>query len=181
MADSVALDAVDLGILRLLQNDARMTYRDLAAAVGVAPSTCVDRVRRLRRGGVILGHTLRLDPSRLGRPLEALLSVQVRPHRREVIGPFVERVRRYPEARALFHLSGPDDYLVHVAVAGPAELQRLVVEGFTAWREVTRVETRLVFRQWSCGPLLPPDDVGESYEGTSASAGGTGWASPEPR
>ncbi|MQS08664.1 Lrp/AsnC family transcriptional regulator [Streptomyces alkaliphilus] len=180
MADSVALDAVDLGILRLLQNDARMTYRDLAAAVGVAPSTCVDRVRRLRRGGVILGHTLRLDPARLGRPLEALLSVQVRPHRREVIGPFVERVRRYPEARALFHLSGPDDYLVHVAVAGPAELQRLVVEGFTARREVTRVETRLVFRQWSCGPLLPPEDAGGSPGGAVSAAGEPEGTPPGP-
>lgn len=83
MADSVALDPVDLHILRLLQNDARTTYRELAAEVGVAPSTCLDRVTRLRRSGVILGHQLRLDPARLGRGLEALLSVQVRPHRRE--------------------------------------------------------------------------------------------------
>lgn len=153
--DSV-LDPVDLDILRLLQNDARMTYRDLAAAVGVAPSTCLDRVHRLRRSGVITGYELRLDPTRLGRPLQALLSVQVRPHRKELIGPFVERVRALPESRALFHLTGPDDYLVHVAVAGTSDLQRLVVEEFTSRREVARVETRLVFQEWSCGPLLPP-------------------------
>jgi DNA-binding Lrp family transcriptional regulator len=156
MSDSVALDPVDLEILRLLQNDARMTYRDLAAAVGVAPSTCLDRVGRLRRTGVILGHRLRVDPARLGRPLEALLSVQVRPHRKELIGPFVERVRRLPEVRALFHLTGPDDYLVHVAVAGTADLQRLVLAEFTSYREVARVETRLIFQEWECGPVLPP-------------------------
>lgn len=156
MPDSVALDPVDLEILRVLQNDARTTYRDLAAAVGLAPSTCLDRVARLRRGGVILGHALRLDPARLGRPLEALLSVQVRPHRRELVGPFVERVRALPEARALFHLTGPEDYLVHVAVAGAADLQRLVLDEFTSRREVARVETRLIFQQWVCGPLLPP-------------------------
>ncbi|MTE22161.1 AsnC family transcriptional regulator [Streptomyces sp. TRM43335] len=156
MSDSIALDTVDLEILRLLQNDARTTYRDLAGAVGVAPSTCLDRVARLRRGGVILGHALRLDPARLGRPLEAFLSVQVRPHRRELIGPFVERVRALPESRALFHLTGPDDYLVHVAVAGTADLQRLVLDEFTSRREVARVETRLIFQQWTCGPLLPP-------------------------
>ncbi|MBU7600059.1 Lrp/AsnC family transcriptional regulator [Streptomyces sp. P38-E01] len=156
MSDSVALDPVDLEILRILQNDARTTYRDLASAVGVAPSTCLDRVARLRRSGVILGHALRLDPSRLGRRLEALLSVQVRPHRRELIGPFVERVRKLPESRALFHLTGPDDYLVHVAVADAADLQRLVLDEFTSVKEVARVETRLIFQQWSCGPLLPP-------------------------
>ncbi len=156
MVDSVALDPVDLDILRLLQNDARMTNRDLAAAVGVAPSTCLDRVGRLRRSGVILGHELRLDPARLGRALEALLSVQVRPHRRELIGPFVERIRALPESRALFHLTGPDDYLVHVAVTDTADLQRLVLDEFTSHREVARVETRLIFQQWSCGPLMPP-------------------------
>ncbi|MGV9855143.1 Lrp/AsnC family transcriptional regulator [Streptomyces sp. NPDC003442] len=156
MAETVALDPVDLQILRLLQNDARTTYRDLAAQVGVAPSTCLDRVARLRRSGVILGHALRLDPAKLGRGLEALLSVQLRPHRRELVGPFVERIRALPESRALFHLAGPDDYLVHVAVADTADLQRLVLDEFTSRREVARVETRLIFQQWSCGPLLPP-------------------------
>lgn len=156
MSDSLLLDPVDLEILRLLQNDARTTYKDLAAAVGVAPSTCLDRVNRLRRTGVILGHELRVDPARLGRPLEALLAVQVRPHRRELIGPFVERVRALPESRTLFHLTGPDDYLVHVAVASTGDLQRLVVDEFTSRPEVARVETRLIFQHWDCGPLLPP-------------------------
>ncbi|MQY10644.1 DNA-binding transcriptional activator DecR [Streptomyces sp. RB5] len=157
MSDSVSLDPVDLEILRVLQNDARTTNRDLAAAVGIAPSTCLDRVARLRRAGVILGHRLQLDPAKLGRGLEALLMVQVRPHRRELIGPFVDRVRGLPESRALFHLTGPDDYLVHVAVTGPADLQRLVLDEFTSRKEVARVETRLIFQQWECGPLLPGD------------------------
>ncbi|QKV91219.1 Lrp/AsnC family transcriptional regulator [Streptomyces sp. NA02950] len=162
MAETVALDPVDLQILRLLQNDARTTYRDLAAQVGVAPSTCLDRVARLRRSGVILGHELRLDPAKLGRGLQALLSVQLRPHRRELVGPFVERIRTLPESRALFHLAGPDDYLVHVAVADTADLQRLVLDEFTSRREVARVETRLIFQQWECGPMLPPAHGGTS-------------------
>ncbi|EST19649.1 Lrp/AsnC family transcriptional regulator [Streptomyces niveus] len=159
MSESVVLDPVDLHILRLLQNDARTTYREIAAEVGVAASTCLDRVSRLRRSGVILGHQLRLDPAKLGRGLQALLSVQVRPHRRELIKPFVERIRGLPESRALFHLTGPDDYLVHVAVADTADLQRLVVDEFTSRPEVARVETRLVFQQWDCGPLMPPSSA----------------------
>lgn len=159
MAESVVLDAIDLHILRLLQNDARTTYREIAAEVGVAPSTCLDRVARLRRSGVILGQRLRLDPAKLGRGLEALLSVQVRPHRRELITPFVERIRTLPESRALFHLTGPDDYLVHVAVADTSDLQRLVLDEFTSRPEVARVETRLIFQEWDCGPLMPPSSA----------------------
>ncbi|MFF2184810.1 Lrp/AsnC family transcriptional regulator [Streptomyces sp. NPDC058155] len=159
MSESVVLDTVDLHILRLLQNDARTTYREIASEVGVAASTCLDRVARLRRSGVILGHQLRLDPAKLGRGLQALLSVQVRPHRRELIKPFVERIRGLPESRSLFHLTGPDDYLVLVAVADTADLQRLVVDEFTSRPEVARVETRLVFQQWDCGPLMPPSSA----------------------
>ncbi len=107
MVDSVVLDPVDLRLLRLLQNDGRATYRDLAAQVGAAPSTCLDRVARLRRAGVILGPRLELDPAKLGRGLQALLSVRVRPHRRELVGPFVERIRALPESRTAFHLTAP--------------------------------------------------------------------------
>jgi DNA-binding Lrp family transcriptional regulator len=162
MPESVVLDTVDLHLLRLLQNDARTTYRDLATQIGVAPSTCLDRVARLRRAGVILGHRLRLDPAKLGRGLEALLLVQVRPHRRELVGPFVDRIRALPESRSVYHLTGPDDYLVHVAVADMADLQRLVLDGFTSRHEVARVETRLIFQQWECGPLLPPSPSAQS-------------------
>ncbi|MEU9336357.1 Lrp/AsnC family transcriptional regulator [Streptomyces sp. NPDC048290] len=160
MAETVVLDPVDLQLLRLLQNDARTTYRELAARIGVAPSTCLDRVTRLRRAGVILGHRLRLDPAKLGRGLQALLSVQVRPHRRELVGPFVDRVRALPESLTVFHLTGPDDYLVHVAVMDMADLQRLVIDEFTSRREVARVETRLIFQQWDCGPIMPPAQSG---------------------
>ncbi|MDI3404600.1 Lrp/AsnC family transcriptional regulator [Streptomyces cavernicola] len=183
MGDSVVLDPVDLHILRLLQNDARTTYRDLAAQVGVAASTCLDRVARLRRAGVILGHQLRLDPARLGRGLQALLSVQLRPHRREIVGPFVERVRALPESLAVFHLAGPDDYLVHVAVADTADLQRLVLDEFTSRREVARVETRLIFQRWDCGPVLPPGTPGApgalGAPGTPAAAGAKTGALPD--
>src|SRR2546423_9257825 len=85
MADSDELSPVDLEILRFLQNDARITNKDLAAAVGIAPSTCLDRVARLRDTGVITGQHASVDAAKLGRPLEAFLFVQVRPHRRPLV------------------------------------------------------------------------------------------------
>ncbi|APU14088.1 MULTISPECIES: Lrp/AsnC family transcriptional regulator [Actinoalloteichus] len=156
MSDAAELDSIDLEILRLLQNDARMANKELAAAVRVAPSTCLDRVARLRSIGVILGQTIRVDPERLGRPLDALISLRIQPHRRELVEPFVSHVLGLPETRALYNLAGPDDYLVHVSTAGAADLQRLVLDEFASRDEVSRVQTTLIFQQWSGGPLLPP-------------------------
>ncbi|ASO19550.1 DNA-binding Lrp family transcriptional regulator [Actinoalloteichus hoggarensis] len=156
MAPAAELDSVDLEILRLLQNDARITNKELAAAVRIAPSTCLDRVARLRSIGVVLGQTIRVDPERLGRPLDALISLRIQPHRRELVDPFVTHVLGLPETRALYNLAGPDDYLVHVSTAGAGDLQRLVLDAFASRDEVSRVHTTLIFQQWAGGPLLPP-------------------------
>lgn len=163
MPESVHIDPVDLEILRVLQNDARTTNRDLAAAVGIAPSTCLDRVTRLRRAGVILGHTLRLSPAMLGRPVQAFLAVCVRPHSRPLVDPLVAHVLALPETRALYHVAGPEDFLLHVATADVEGLQRLVLDKFTARPEVTSVRTILISQEWQGGPLLPPSpDTGQS-------------------
>ena len=156
MSDSVELSTADLEILRLLQNDARISNKDLATAVGIAPSTCLDRVNRLRESGVLTGQHAEVDAAKLGRPLEALLFVQVRPHRRQLVDSFVEHLLRLSEVRAVYHLTGPDDFLAHVATASATELQRLVLDELTARDEVARVHTNLVFQHWSGGPLLPP-------------------------
>jgi len=156
MADSVALDPVDLQILRLLQNDARITYRDLAAAAGVAPSTCLDRVNRLRREGVIRGYSVQLDPAALGVPLQAFLAVRTGPHRRPLMDPFVAHVLAQPHTRAVYLVAGPDDYLVHVTARDVEDLRRVAVDALTARPEVMSVRTNLVFQAWPGGPLLPP-------------------------
>ncbi|MBB4688842.1 Lrp/AsnC family transcriptional regulator [Amycolatopsis jiangsuensis] len=158
MTDVLELSPVDLEILRVLQNDARTSNKDLAATVGLAPSTCLDRVNRLREAGVITGQRAQVDAALLGRPLEAFLFVQVRPHRRPLVERFVAHLLGLPEVRAVYHLTGPDDFLAHVATTSAADLQRLVMDELTSRDEIARVHTNLVFQQWQGGPLLPPED-----------------------
>jgi len=155
MADPVDVDPVDLEILRVLQNDSRITNRSLAAAVGVAPSTCLDRVARLRRAGVITGYTVRIDPAAVGRPLSAFLAIRFGQHHRRLVDAFVDHVLALPQVRALHHVAGPEDYLVHVAVRDVEDLQALVLDGFTTRPEITSVRTTLVFQSWTGGPMLP--------------------------
>src|SRR5687768_12622586 len=80
MPDPGTLDAVDVTILRILQSDGRVANKDLATQVGVAPSTCLDRVARLKRLGVITGYTATVSPEAVGRSVQAMLAVQLQPH-----------------------------------------------------------------------------------------------------
>src|SRR6201992_587222 len=105
-AAGVDLDELDTAILRELQADARRTNRDIAAAVGVSPTTALDRTRGLRQLGVIRGARLDVDLAQLGRPVQALIAVRVRPPSRSNIERFRDWVSGLPETLGGFVGSG---------------------------------------------------------------------------
>jgi DNA-binding Lrp family transcriptional regulator len=142
---STTIDRTDREILRALQKNARISNRALADLVSIAPSTCVDRVRRLRERGVIRGFHADVDPGTVGRPLQAIVAVRMRLHSRDSIDVFYRHVGELSQTIAVYHVGGADDYLVHVAVENTAALRNLVVDDFTARPEVEHVETRIVF------------------------------------
>jgi DNA-binding Lrp family transcriptional regulator len=155
MPEILILDSVDTAILRELQNDARLPNKTLAGRVGVAPSTCLERTARLRRAGAITGYAATVSPATLGRGTEALLAIQFQAHSRPLVDPFLAYIRELPATRALYHLTGDDDFMIHVACADTADLQALVLR-LTARAEVGRIRTHLIFQSWPGGPLLPP-------------------------
>ncbi|MGW8374183.1 Lrp/AsnC family transcriptional regulator [Streptomyces sp. ODS28] len=155
MAENTELDSVDLAILEHLQNDARVPNKDLAARVGVAPSTALQRVRALLRRGVIRAVRAVVDPAALGRPLHAFLQVRMRVHTRDLVGPFRAFVLGQPETVALYHVAGPEDFVVHVAVPDQGHLQRLILDGFTSRPEVAHVQTILIFESAEREVQLP--------------------------
>src|SRR6185437_10729404 len=96
------LDELDTALLRELQHDARRTNRDLAAAVGVAPTTALDRTRSLRQRGVIRGALLDVDLAAIGRPVQALIAVRIRPPSRRNIEAFRDWAARLPDTVGVF-------------------------------------------------------------------------------
>lgn len=139
------LDGVDRTILHELQRDGRTSNQALADAAGIAPSTCLLRVRDLRRRGVLRGVHADVDLSRVGRPLQAIIAVRMRAHVKEQVLTFRAQMPALPGVLALFHVSGKDDYLLHVAVADADALRRFVVDHLTGHPAVGHTETSLVF------------------------------------
>jgi DNA-binding Lrp family transcriptional regulator len=141
----VVLDELDTAILRELQSDARRSNRDVAAAVGVAPTTTLDRTRSLRDRGVIKGALLDLDLARIGRPVQALIALRIHPPSRKVIEGFREWAAALPETLSVFVVSGGDDFLIHVAVADNDGLYAFVIDRLTQRPEVADVRTSVVY------------------------------------
>jgi DNA-binding Lrp family transcriptional regulator len=148
------LDALDTAIIRALQHDARRTNRDVAATVGVAPTTSLDRVRALHDRGVITGARLDLDLPSIGRPVQAMIAVRVRPPTRANIEGFRSWVAALPETVGMFVTSGSEDFLVHVAVEDNDSLYAFVIDRLTERPEVIDVRTSVVYEHIQ-KPVVP--------------------------
>ncbi|MDQ0379291.1 Lrp/AsnC family transcriptional regulator [Amycolatopsis thermophila] len=139
------MDELDQALLRELQRDGRRTNRELAAATGVSPSTSLERVRALRERGVIRGYSVDLDLGEIGRPVQALIAIRVRPPSRPVIDAFREWVTLLPETLGVFVVTGGEDFLVHVAVPDNDSLYAFVIDRLTQRQEVADVRTNVIY------------------------------------
>ncbi|MDH5295415.1 MAG: Lrp/AsnC family transcriptional regulator [Acidimicrobiia bacterium] len=155
------LDRTDRAILAILQQDARISNKEMAARVGLAPSSCSERLRRLDRLGVFRGFHASIDPEALGIGLEAMVSVRLRRHGGSEVDTFRGRAADRPEVVGVFHVTGATDFLVHVVVRDAGHLRDLVVSVISSWPEVGHIETSLVFDHLS-KPGLP--DLGEDVD-----------------
>ncbi|MFF5082589.1 Lrp/AsnC family transcriptional regulator [Actinoplanes sp. NPDC000266] len=140
------MDDIDSAIVRELQHNARLTNRDLARLVGVAPSTCLERVRLLRDRGVLTGYHAEVDLGALNRHVQAFLHLQVRPMSRDVIEGVKAYVTGLPEVLSVFVVAGGDDLLVHVAVPSVDALHSFLMDKFSQRREIVGFRSSVIYQ-----------------------------------
>src|SRR3569833_1573556 len=141
------MDELDSEIIRLHQTEARQSNRELARRLGVAPSTCLERVKALTRRGVIRGYHTENNPAALNRGVQAMVSVQVRPLSRTVIDTFQDSASAMPEVLDVFVLGGGDDFLLHVAVQDLDHLHAFLLDRLSKRREISGFRTSVIFQQ----------------------------------
>ncbi|WP_312180843.1 Lrp/AsnC family transcriptional regulator [Arthrobacter sp.] len=140
-----ALDAVDRRIVELLQADARMPNNAVAAAVGIAPSTCHGRIRALQECGVIRGFHADVDPAATGRGLQAMIAIRLHAHARSNLGTFKDYLAQLPGVESIFFVTGDRDFLIHVALADSEALRHLVAHNISVHPEVAGTNTSVIF------------------------------------
>ncbi|MGN6743949.1 MAG: Lrp/AsnC family transcriptional regulator [Amnibacterium sp.] len=141
----VRLDDVDRRILEALRENGRIPNNRLAELAGVAPSTCLQRVRALQDSGVIRRFTVDLDPRRLGYGLHALVSVRITPGARGQLAAFAEQLRSLPEVTQFFYLAGAADFIVHFQARTTQDLRDFVTEQLSTNPIVASTNTSLIF------------------------------------
>lgn len=161
MAQTPSLDRMDRRILDLLQRNARISNLELAESVGLSPTPCARRVRRLEESGLIRGHVTLLDQQQLGLSLTAFISISMDRHTPDRFQAFEEAVRDYPEVIECAVVTGQDsDYLLQVVVPDMQYYERFLLGRLTRIPGVTGVHSSFVLRrvvQRTALPLESPD------------------------
>ena len=147
------LDRIDYQIVRLLRNNARLSNKELAKKVGLAPSTCLVRTRLLQQSGVITGFKAEVNALALGVGVQAMIAVRLKRHYKPDVEAFRKHALELPEVVRLYHVAGPIDFLAHVWAKDPEHLRDLAMTAFTAREEVSHIETELIFEHVSCRDL----------------------------
>ena len=145
------IDQTDREILSALRKDARLSNKALADRVGLAPSSALQRVRRLQHGGLLKDAHAEIDFAALGFGLQAMVSVRLERHSRQAVEAFHDYVLDLDEVMSVYHVAGATDFLVHVLARDSDHLRDIALEAVTSRAEVAHIETSLIFelrRNW---------------------------------
>ena len=148
------LDKTDIAILTALYKDARMSNKDVAELVGLAPSSCLERIKKLQSEQVIKGAQLNVDFQALGGNIQVMISIRLSDHSRPTIDTFQKQLALLPEVISLYHMGGENDFLLHASLSDTEHLRDFVFNAITARNEVNHVETALIYNK-SNGTVLP--------------------------
>ena len=121
------LDQTDLQILRTLQDNAKLTTKELAEAVHLTPTPVFERLKRLEREGFIRRYVAVLDAERLGQGLMVFCNVKLRHMNRDIAADFVNRILEIPEVTECYNTSGHYDYLLKVRARDMQQYREFVL------------------------------------------------------
>lgn len=124
----MTVDKFDLAILKVLQGDARASLQDISKRVGLSPTPCWNRIRKMEADGVIQGYTVRIDPAAIGFSETVIVQVTLESHTDETLYDFGKALEQIPEVLEAYLVSGDYDYYIRIAVRDTRDYERLLRE-----------------------------------------------------
>ena len=149
------LDATDCRILECLQSDARIANVDLAERVGLSPSPCLRRVRRLEEEGLVRGYVSLLDPAAIGLPVSVFVQVSLERQVDDALENFEQQIVSRPEVMECYLMTGSSDYLVRIVVPDLQSYERFLADNLTRIPGVANIQSSFALKQVVYNTELP--------------------------
>lgn len=150
-----SLDSTDLAILAALQNDAKLSNVQLAERVGLTPTPCLERVRRLERDGVIQSYHARLDAAAVGYSLLVFVSIKTRTATARDNEKFSDAVRALPQVLECYMVAGGSDFLIKARVQDIGEYRDFYSQQMAELPGVSEIQSYFVIDEVVTHGFLP--------------------------
>ena len=151
------LDRLDKRILTELQTDAGLSNLELSRRVGLSPSPCLARVRRLEADGVIVRRVALLDPAKVGATLSVFVQVALEKQTQKRLEEFQKAILGFPEVMECYLMTGDSDYLLRVVVSDTAALQHFIVNKLAKMTSVSNIRSSFALQQVKYKTAYPLD------------------------
>jgi len=152
---SDTLDKIDLQIIHLLQKDAKMKIKEIAAALGMTNTPIFDRIKKLEQAHVITGYSARIDKEKVGLHLVAFCSITLDKHNQNNIKQFEAEIKKLEEVVECYHIAGMVDYLLKVVAKDMIEYQAFIATKLAALDNIGRVQSSFVMTAVKEDRVLP--------------------------
>lgn len=149
------LDKTDLKIIKILQDDGRITNLQLSADVGLSPAPTLERVKKLERSGIIKSYHAEIDAGALGLGIQAFMMISLAINKNNAIAGFEKHIAGIPEITDCYHLTGAADYLLKILVSDIAAYDVLIREKLSRIEEITSMQSLIILSQVKKSNSLP--------------------------
>ena len=148
------LDDIDIKILRILQDDAKTTNKEIAAALGLTTTPVFERIKKLERQGIIDGYSARINREKVGQHIVAFCHVYLKEHAQDYIEKFEERIMLLEEVIECHHIAGDSDYLLKIIVPDMPSYRDFMSNKLAAIEHIGRVQSSFVMKEIKYGQTL---------------------------
>lgn len=149
------LDAIDYKILKLIQEDGRITNLELSNRIGLSPAPTLERVKKLEKARIIEGYHARLNRTKLKLGVSVFVQVSLSRQVENVIQRFKTRIHEISEITECYQVTGNSDYLLKIVVQDIQAFEKLIADRFSKFDEIGQMHTMLIISEVKHSTVLP--------------------------
>lgn len=150
-------DKTDLKILRILQENAKITNLQLSAEIGLSPAPTLERVKKLENAKLIRGYYAQLDPEALGIGISAIIQITLTRQIENAISNFKKEINKIPEIMECYQVTGNADYVLIVMMKDIRDFETLISQKLSKMEEIGQMQTMVVLSKPKDSKVLPVD------------------------
>jgi Lrp/AsnC family leucine-responsive transcriptional regulator len=149
------LDKTDLKILKILQENAKITNLQLSAEIGLSPAPTLERVKKLENAKLIKGYYAQLDPEALGIGISAIIQITLTRQVENAISNFKKEISGIPEIMECYQVTGNADYVLIVMLKDIRDFESLISQKLSKMEEIGQMQTMVVLSKPKDSKVLP--------------------------